>query len=440
MTRASLREYAAVQRERYLRAPRAEKHRLLNEVVAVTGLHRKAAIRLLRRPRRPATSRPRSGRPRRYGPAVAAAAQLLSEATGHIGPHRWHPFLPELLDRLTRSGDVGVTPEVDKHLRQVSPATLARLLAPFRRTLPHRGLTTTRPGAWLKHQIPVRTFAEWTDAQPGFLELDLVAHCGPTTQGFYLYTLCAVDIATTWVDLQAVWGKGQKRVGTAIHHVRQRLPMPVRGLDSDNGSEFINHDLYAWCQREGITFTRSRPYQKNDSAHVEQKNGAIVRPLIGYDRYASKAAYAQLARVYDLARLHINFFQPVQQLVRKERRGPRVHRVYDRARTPYQRLVCDGRALRPPSAGARGGVSAPEPAASPPSARGRLGAPLDLGGPTHRPGKHLGRGIARYGLAPNSRSCGHPVARAAHPGPRSALAAPEPTPAPSAAPSLPGPW
>jgi len=235
VTRTSLREYAAVQRERYQRASRAEKYELLNEVVAVTGLHRKAAIRLLRRPPRPPSSRPRSGRPRRYGPAVAAAAQLLSEATGHIGPHRWHPFLPELLDRLTRSGDVGVTPEVDKHLRQVSPATLARLLAPLRRTLPHRGLATTRPGAWLKHQIPVRTFAEWTDAQPGFLELDLVAHCGPTTQGFCLYTLCAVDVATTWVDLQAVWGKGQKRVGTAIHHVRQRLPMPVRGLDSDNG-------------------------------------------------------------------------------------------------------------------------------------------------------------------------------------------------------------
>ena len=114
--------------------------------------------------------------------------------------------------------------------------------------------------------------------------------------------------------------------------------MPLRGVDSDNGSEFINHDLYAWCQREGVTFTRSRPYHKNDSAHVEQKNGAIVRPLIGYDRYASKAAYAQLARVYDLARLHINFFQPVQKLVTKERRGPRVHRVYDRAQTPFQRL------------------------------------------------------------------------------------------------------
>jgi hypothetical protein len=247
-----------------------------------------------------------------------------------------------LLDRLTRSGDLVVSPDLDKHLRQVSPATLARLLAPFRATLPVRGATTTRPGAWLKHEIPVRTFADWSDAQPGFLELDLVAHCGPTTRGFYLYTLCAVDVATSWVDLQAVWGKGQLRVGTAIHHVRQRLPMPLRGVDSDNGSEFINHGLYAWCQREGVTFTRSRPYRKNDSAHVEQKNGAIVRPLIGYDRYASRAAYAQLARVYELARLHINFFQPVQQLVTKERRGSRVHRVYDRAQTPYQRLCATG--------------------------------------------------------------------------------------------------
>ena len=198
MTRASLREYAGVQRERYLHAPRAEKHRLLNEVVAVAGLHRKAAIRLLRRAPGPTVRRPRAGRPRQYGPAVATATKLLSEATGHIGPHRWHPFLPELLDRLTQSGDLVVTPDVDKHLRQVSPATLARLLVSFRPTLPHRGLTTTRPGTWLKHEIPVRTFADWSDAQPGFLELDLVADCGPTTRGFFLYTLCAVDVATNW--------------------------------------------------------------------------------------------------------------------------------------------------------------------------------------------------------------------------------------------------
>jgi hypothetical protein len=235
-----------------------------------------------------------------------------------------------------------VPPDVDKHLRQVSPATLARLLAPFRATLPGRGRATTHPGAWLKHEIPVRTFAEWSDAQPGFLELDLVAHCGASTRGFYLCTLCAVDVATAWVELQAVWGKGQLRVGTAIHHLRQRLPMPLRGVDSDNGSEFINHGLYAWCQREGVTFTRSRPFQKNDSAHVEQKNGAVVRQLVGYDRFASRAAYGALTRVYRLARLHVNFFQPVEKLVAKTRQGARSHRVYDRAQTPYQRLCAAG--------------------------------------------------------------------------------------------------
>ncbi len=174
------------------------------------------------------------------------------------------------------------------------------------------------------------------------MEVDLVAHGGSSTQGFYLYTLCAVDIATAWVELDAVWGKGQVRVGGAVDHVRTRLPMPLVGLDSDNGSEFINRSLVDYCRRYAITFTRSRAWKKNDSAHVEQKNGAIVRRLIGYDRFASRAAYAQLTRVYQLARLHVNFFQPVEQLVTKSREGARVHRVYDRAQTPYQRLCAAG--------------------------------------------------------------------------------------------------
>ncbi|MDP3912013.1 MAG: transposase family protein [Gemmatimonadales bacterium] len=338
MTRASLREYAAVQRERYLRATRAEKRQLLDEVVAVAHIHRKAAIRLLRRaPRAPRTAS-RAGRPRYYGPDIAVAAAVLWQAAGRIGAHRLHPFVPELLARLTQCGELALTPAVDKLVRQASRPTLARLLAPARAQYPLRGATITRPGTWLKHQIPIRTFTEWNDARPGFLEVDLVAHCGSSTQGFYLCTLCAVDIASCWVELQAVWGKGQRRVGTAIHHVRQHLPVPLVGLDSDNGSEFINHHLFAWCQRERITFTRSRPWKKNDSAHVEQKNGAIVRHLVGYDRFTSHAAYAQLTRVYQLARLHVNFFQPVQKLVSKTRAGARTRRFYDRAQTPYQRL------------------------------------------------------------------------------------------------------
>ena len=178
--------------------------------------------------------------------------------------------------------------------------------------------------------------------RPGFLEIDLVAHCGSSTQGFFLCTLCAVDIATAWIELEAVWGKYQDRVGGAVDRIRQRLPMPLLGLDSDNGSEFINRGLLDYCRRHAITFTRSRAWKKNDNAHVEQKNGAVVRRLVGYDRFAAKAAYAQLQRVYELARLHVNFFQPVEKLVTKRRAGARSHRVYDRAQTPYQRLCAAG--------------------------------------------------------------------------------------------------
>ena len=342
MTRASLREYAAVQHARYRQATRAEKRQLLDEVVAVAGIHRKAAIRLLRRaPRARATPGP-GGRPRAYGPAVAAAAEVLWQAGGRIGAHRLHPFVPELLDRLLRCGELSLPPAIQTLVRQVSRPTLARLLGPARAQYPPRGTTITRPGSALKHEIPIRTFTEWTDAQPGFCEVDLVAHCGSKTEGFYLCTLCAVDIPTAWIELEPVWGKGQKRVRGAIHRVRTRLPLPLLGLDSDNGSEFINRALLTYCREHQITFTRSRPWKKNDRAHVEQKNGAVVRPLVGSDRFASHAAYAQLQRVYRLARLHVNFFQPVEKLVMKTRTGARTRRIYDRAQTPYQRLCATG--------------------------------------------------------------------------------------------------
>lgn len=342
MTRASLREYAVVQRARYQQASRREKRQLLDEIVAVTGIHRKAAIRLLRRAPRAAPGSARTGRPRQYGPAVATAAEVLWQASGRIGAHRLHPFVAELLDRLLRCEELCLSPTVDKLVRQVSRPTLARLLGPARARYPLRGATTTRPSTGLKQQIPIRTFTEWEDAVPGYCEVDLVAHCGSSTLGFFLFTLCAVDIATSWVELQPVWGKGQHRVTAAVHAVRARWPVPLRGLDSDNGSEFINQTLYGYCTREGITFTRSRAGKKNDGAHVEQKNGAVVRHLVGYDRLATRHAYAQLARVYALARLHVNFFQPVEKLVTKHRSGARVHRVFDRAQTPYQRLCAAG--------------------------------------------------------------------------------------------------
>jgi hypothetical protein len=342
VTRKSVREYLAAQRTRYALGSRAERTRLLDEITAVSRYHRKAIIRHLRGDGRRAPGRRPVGRPRRYGAAVAEVAAVVWEAAGQIGAQRLHPFVRELLGRLMAFGEVHATPATAALLGQASLATLERLLAPARAHRPRRGAGATRPGTWLKHQIPIRTFAEWDDAEPGFLEVDLVAHCGATAGAFFLYTLCAVDVATSWVELEALWGKNLTRVQGAIHEIRRRLPMPLRGLDTDNGSEFINRPLLYSCYRTGLTFTRSRAYHKNDSAQVEQKNGAIVRALIGHDRFARQRAYAQFARVYRVLRWHINFFQPVQRLHAKTRHGAILHRVFDRAQTPFQRLCASG--------------------------------------------------------------------------------------------------
>lgn len=187
--------------------------------------------------------------------------------------------------------------------------------------------------------MPVRTFGEWADVTPGALQADLVFHCGQELAGQHLTTLLAIDVATGWTECQAVWGKGQQRVGSAVHHVRTRLPFPLRELHTDNGGEFLNHVLYPWCQQEGIRFTRGRPYKKNDQAYVEQRNWLVVRRLVGYDRYSSQAAYRQLTQLYGLVRLYLNFFQPLRKLLAKERVDGRVQKVYNRAQTPYQRVV-----------------------------------------------------------------------------------------------------
>jgi hypothetical protein len=232
-----------------------------------------------------------------------------------------------------------MTAEVEVQLCQMSPSTIDRLLSPYRRLGGRRPFTTTKPGSLLKSSIPIRTFADWEENRPGFLEVDLVPHCGESAEGFFLTTLSTVDVASGWSECIGVWGKGQSRVGAAVHRVRKRLPFSLLGLDSDNGGEFINQHLYTYCHREGIIFTRSRSYKKNDSCHVEQKNWSVVRRLIGYDRYSSHAALEALNRIYDDLHLYVNFFQPVMKLVAKTRDGAKVHKVYDKARTPYQRLL-----------------------------------------------------------------------------------------------------
>ena len=341
MTRGSIREYAEAVRGRYFLATKKERGKILDEFTKVTGCHRKAAIRLFHRGNQPRTNKKR-GRPRRYGANVAEALRVAWEATDRLCSKRLHPFLPELVPILRRHGDSTMTAEIEAQLCQMSPSTIDRLLRFWRQSRGRRPLTTTKPGSLLKSSIPIRTFTDWQEDRPGFLEVDLVSHCGENTEGFYLTTLSTVDVASGWSECVGVWGKGQERVGAAIHRVWQRLPFPMLGLDSDNGSEFINQHLYNYCRLNRITFTRSRPYKKNDGCYVEQKNWSVVRRLIGYDRYNSRVALEVLNRIYELTRLYINFFQPVMKLVSKSRHGAKVYKVYDTAQTPYQRLLRSG--------------------------------------------------------------------------------------------------
>ncbi len=338
MTRRSIREYAQAIRKRYFEATKEEKSRMLDEFTKVTGLHRKAAIRLLRRLGLPGASKQR-GRPRRYDARAQEALRTIWEASDRLCSRRLQPFLVEMVAVLRRHGEQQIGASVASQVCGMSASTIDRLLKPYRRLGGRRGMATTKPASLLKSSIPIRTFADWQENKPGFLEIDLVAHCGESTDGFYLNTLCAVDVASGWTECVPVWGKGQVRVKSAVHRVRQRLPFPLLGVDSDNGSEFINQFFYAYCREEKITFTRSRSYKKNDSCHVEQKNGNIVRRLIGYDRYASRAAYECLDRIYNCVRLYANFFQPTMKLWSKTRHGARVHKVYETAQTPYQRLL-----------------------------------------------------------------------------------------------------
>jgi hypothetical protein len=341
VTRQSIQEYVAAIKGRYRKASKEEKGKILDEFTKTTGLHRKAAIRLLNRVVE-SSGKKRWGRLRKYDSVVVESLKTIWEASDRLCSKRLKPFMPEILGVLRHHGELRINSDIQAQLCKMSPATIDRRLRPWRRAGGRRGFTTTRAGNLLKNMIPIRTFTDWQENKPGFLEIDMVAHCGESTEGFYLNTLCAVDVWSGWTECLPVWGKGQVRVRSAVHRVRLSLPFPMLGVDSDNGSEFINQCFYTYCHLEKINFTRSRSYKKNDSCHVEQKNGNVVRRLVGYDRYTSKAAYECLDRLYHLVRLYLNFFQPTMKLVNKTRHGAKVHKVYEAAQTPYQRLLNTG--------------------------------------------------------------------------------------------------
>ena len=338
MTRQSIKEYSEAIRERYGRANKEGKGKILDEFNRVTGLHRKSAIRLLNHVFKPG-SKKRKGRPKGYGTAVIESLKAIWEASDRLCSKRLKPFIPEMIRVLQNQDELHINAATQAQLCQMSPATIDRQLRRYRKAGGRRGFTTTRAGNLLKNMIPIRTFADWQENEPGFVEVDLVAHCGESTDGFFLNTLCVVDVFSGWTECLPVWGKWQEKVRQAIHHMRQRLPFALLGIDSDNGGEFINQVFYKYCLDEKITLTRSRSYKKNDSCHVEQKNGNVVRRIVGYDRYDTKAAYECLDRLYHLVRLQFNFFQPTMKLISKTRHGARVLKVYETAQTPYQRLL-----------------------------------------------------------------------------------------------------
>ncbi|MGH7404385.1 MAG: integrase catalytic domain-containing protein [Candidatus Methylomirabilales bacterium] len=340
MSPRSIREYAEAVRPTYGTARKREKTRILTEFCRVTGYHRKSAVRLLHR--QPAAKPTRRGRPPRYTAPIARALLQVWEAAGQVCSKRLAPFLPELLPVLERHGEIRLPPPVRQALLRISAPTIDRLLRPLRPKSLRQPHGATRAAPTLLQHIPIRTFGEWRHVPPGSFQADLVLHCGDSLAGFHLTTLIAVDVATGWTECLPVWGQGYQRVGTAVHRLRQRLPFPLRELHTDNGGEFLNSILYPWCQREGIRFTRGRPYKKNDQAYAEQKVWAIVRRLVGYDRYSTRAAFDQLDRLYELLRLYTNFFQPTAKLRSKTRRGPRLIKRFDPARTPYQRLLHAG--------------------------------------------------------------------------------------------------
>ena len=337
---SSVKEYIELMQKRYRRAGRVERGYLLDEITKVTGYHRKSATRLMStKVGRPSKGK-RRGRPRRYGEDAAAALRQVWEMSDWLCGRRLAPFMEELVSRLQAWEELPLPQEIVEQLNGMSASTIDRLMRPYKvRGLRRPWTNGKSPGSQLKAAIPIRTFGEWGNPPPGFLEVDLVAHCGESTEGFYLNTLTGVDIATGWVHCRAVWGKGQDRVGGAVHEMARALPFPLRDLHSDNGSEFINHRLYTYCRRKGIHFSRSRPYKKNDNAHVEQKNWAAVRRHVGYDRFSSRAALERLQKVHRLAGLLHNFFLPSMKLIHKRRQGARVHKVYDTPKTPYQRLL-----------------------------------------------------------------------------------------------------
>jgi hypothetical protein len=335
---ATRRELVAAIRGRYQTAARREKQKILDEFVAVSGYHRKHAVRILSgaaaagaEPAAPVR------RPCRYDAPVREALILLWEASDRICGKRLKSLIPILIGSMERHGHLRLDAPVRERLLTASAATIDRLLTVVRAEA--RGGARRRPRRTIRRTVLVRTFADWNDPLPGYVEGDLVAHSGESAAGSFVQTLVLTDIASGWTECVALIVREQTLVAEALLKIRAALPFPLRGLDTDNDSVFMNETIIGYCAEYGVELTRSRPHHKNDQAWVEQKNGAVVRRLVGYQRLEGVAAVRALSRLYAASRLFVNFFQPSFKLASKERNGAKVTKRYHPPATPYQRLL-----------------------------------------------------------------------------------------------------
>ena len=333
-------KYLASLKKRYKRASKKERSKILDEYVETTGYHRKHAIAVLsgQRTRKPRPiRRPRSAV---YQMEDARALERLGEVFDGINSKLLRVALDNELESLYQRGFLQVSRACYERLKRISPASMDRLRAQHgSRPVGRKSRSRTKPGTLLKDQIPIRTWAEWNEDQPGFTEMDLVAHDGGNPRGEHAWTLNFTDIKTGWTECAVTRNKAQIHVFAALRLVQRRLPFPLRGVDSDNGNEFINDELFRYCQEQHITFTRGRLGHKNDNAHVEQKNWSVVRRYVGDLRFDTPAQLQLLDQLYELLHFYVNFFLPVMKLKEKVRKGSKVKRLYDKPQTPYARVL-----------------------------------------------------------------------------------------------------
>ena len=325
-------------RERYCSGTFSERIKILDEFVALTGYHRKHAIRVLRSA--VAAAMPAHERNRVYDEAVVLALTVLWEAADRVCGKRLKALIPMLVDAMERHGHLALDPIIKEKILRVSAASIDRLLAAARLHIDGQRKRRKGVGAAIRRSIPVRTFADWRDPDPGFFEIDMVEHCGgPKTDGDFVHSLVLTDIASGWTECLAMRMRNQDLVIEGFKKAASDLSFPMLGVDSDNDSAFMNQGVFDYCKEHGLEQTRSRPYKKNDQAWVEQKNGSIVRRLVGYGRLSGAEATLALAKLYASSRLYVNFFQPSFKLKSKTRDGARVHKVYFAPATPCERLV-----------------------------------------------------------------------------------------------------